>query len=326
MRRITRTIYGNALQTARHLGINHEIDEVAGNDLLENAVDSLNSIDTRFTPSAAAYNPSSDVSNNHLRYIAIGNGAHKTFTGAGGVQYSAPIPHRSRDVGLYNWTPFVVRKLDPAQGGADLPAGDPLNPTVLTQASYRFRRILVIGGEFYAAYYLRLLDVSSAVVSRSLIQESNGSTTVSAFTPGATDLQPTAPNITDPGVIPNDGEYLKASASMSIDFTADEITEYQNAIELIYGNKLLATVSEVALCSGVDRPSSNYFAWPQIQNVEGGATPESQDISANGMYEAVGVQANTFITSVWPLAYANDGFGFSADLGATEALFGAGSL
>lgn len=302
MRLITRTVFGSALQTSRHLGLNHDV--VANSSLNEALaqlqLNSLTLVDNDKLPVVAAYNAQTDTADNHLQYFAIGNGGHRNYTGAGGQPFTAPIPHKATDVSLFKWIPFKL-----------IAAGQP-DITGPELAQYRLRRVVTIGGQKYIGYWLKKLDTSSAATAMQRVTVTNGVPGLpTTYAPGPGDvLSVPDPNLTQPGVFPNDGSYLTTTAGLEIAFSAQEIQDLRDAVNIMLGNELFAIISEVALCSGVDKETT------QRKDTDG-------NVIGSQMMEAVGVQVNTHISAYYPVVYTNDGFDFRMDLGATEPLFGA---
>ena len=306
MRSIVRTIYGNELQTARHLGIQVNIPQYS---TLDTAMSNSDVVPFQPTPvtvgmqTAAPYNAATDSDNVIVQYICIGNGGHYNVTGAtGGVPYTAVQPHKSSDSGLYSQIPFVV-----------VPVTADLGPT--DRARFRMRKTMLINGIVYAAYYARVLDVSVVTPVATLTTVSGGVSTPAPFTPTINNLTPTPPAIGST----DDGSYLAVTATVTIPFSAQDLLWLTQACALVFGNANYAIISEVALCSGVEKPVTQ--AYPNDP-----AAPQTPVAVTSGTYtEAVGVQVACFISSYYAVQFTNEGFNFTLDLGATEPLFGTSS-
>lgn len=298
---VVRTIYGAALQTARNIGRPHQIEsystinEALGDPLV---VSNLPSPITRGMETVQnAYNATNDTDGLKIDLFCIGNGAHRNIAGpTGGVPYTEAIPHKASDSGLYHMIPFVV-----VPTANDLSSGD--------RAKYRMRRTVDIGGVLHAAYYGKVLDFSSTSIAKALLTTSNGVTTSTPFVPTVNNLRPTPPDLSSPTT----STLLQASATMMIPFTAAEVQMLRDACELLYGDENYAIISEIALCSSIDR--SVYQKYPD----SGTQTPGAGDTS---LKEAIAVQANIHVSSVYPVIYANDGMNLTLNVGATEPLFG----
>ena len=73
------------------------------------------------------------------------------------------------------------------------------------------------------------------------------------FSPDEKDLSPAAPPMTNSGVYVSTGDYIRCAATRTLSMTADDIKEYINVCTILYCSPDYAFVSEIALCTGVDR-------------------------------------------------------------------------
>lgn len=300
MRIIVRTVYGSALQTAKQLGIAHDIPPFASlNDALtyDQTVPHQPTVHTQGMEVVEAYQPIDDTINQTLQYFCIGNGGHRTVVGpVDGVPYTAPIPHRASDAGLYNLIPFVVKPV-----ASDL--------TELERVNYRLRKTMLIDGVLYAAYYLRRLDVATAVPDATEVTVVAGVSYPVPFAPTLNNLQPPVPPIGSA----NNGSYLQVSATVTVEFSATEVQQLQDACALVFGDSNYAIISEIGLCHGVEK------AITAVYPTTGTQTPNAVTTTST---ECVGVQVACHISTYYPVVYTNAGFDFTLELGATEPLFG----
>ena len=275
---VTRTIYGTRLQTCRNLGI----------PFIPPANTTLNErFDVR-----AADNPSTGQYP-ILQYMAIGNRGHLTVTSEDGSDETEPRQHRTTDAALFGHIPFVLR-----------PYGDDL--TALQRANYALRVGEVHGGQNYWAYYLRRLDLTgvSAQLLR-LVTDADGNTTSSVFTPTTDNLNPEPPAIQQSGVVIGSDTVMSSSAILQVQFTESDIAEILNAHEIRTGSQRSPVISEIALCSGLDKTVQGQVdSGPSVFNYE----------------EAVAVQCDTFISTYHSIAHAAGGAVFNIDVGYTEPL------
>jgi hypothetical protein len=225
-----------------------------------------------------------------VRYLAIGNGGHKAGVGTNGAVFFQTVPHKSRDASLYNQVPFVLR----------LPNND---LTATEQANYRFRTIESFNNTSYIAYWLKVLDRSTVQAQMTYNAVSNGVTTTTNFEPTSSDLNPTPPDLNADGTYVTTGDYISVLAALGIEFTPDEVSELLNVFNIIYGSEQYGIISELALCSGVDKTVSGTF----------------NGVTANYL-EAIGVQICNFIAAIYPLQFNNTGISITANVGATEPL------
>lgn len=235
----------------------------------------------------------SDGKRPFLQYFCIGDGGHRNRTGADGAPYTTPINHKASDAALYNHLPFVLREIN-----------DDLPPERITQ--YGLRRQEEHNGTQYYAYYLKRLplDQIDNVLRQTMVQD--GVETELPFEPTSANLSPTPPDNPPEGVVPTNGSYLTTSAVLKVLFNAADVQELLNVAEILYDNPYRAVVSEIGLCSGLD----------QMVTVPGPGN------TTFNFKEAISVQIASFITAYYSMAYANQGFDFEVELGATEPLIG----
>lgn len=318
---IVRTVYGSAIQTARNMGLAHDIPgdfsallyggvPVSGKGALNTAVciPSLPADIVRGMQTAPAYDKVQDTDNIKMQILCIGNGGHRYVAAAPPAPaYSSPIPHQATDSGLYNQIPFLIRPYASDINGA-------------TRAKYRLRRTLVIGGQLYVGYFGRVLDYTGVNPVVQLVTIDAGQPIYGGFNPTINSLDPDPSNVTNFTINDNQGSYVSVSATLNIQFDANEVQEIMSACELLFGSEEYAIISEIALCTGVDKPVDTQYS---------DVTPFSASSIAPGPsapIEAVGVQVMTHISTHYPIVYANDGFSMTLDLGATEPLFGIGNV
>ena len=225
-----------------------------------------------------------------VKYFAIGCGGHKAGVGTNNLVYMQPVPHKTRDSALYNQVPFVLR----------LPNND---LTATEQANYRFRTLVQLNGTTYVAYYLRKLDLSSVQSQMTYNAVSNGVTTTTNFAPTSSDLNPTPPDLNPDGTYVTTGDYISVLAAVGIVFTPDDVAELLNVFNILYGSENYAIISEIALCSGVDKTVSGTF----------------NGVTSNYL-EAISVQICNFIASIYALQFNNTGINITANVGSTEPM------
>lgn len=273
MENITRTVYGSSLQTALLLGL--PVPIVANSTLNEK----LNI--QASTAIAVTDRPK-------MVYVAIGNGGHRTISGPQGITRPEPVQHRSTDAALYNQLPFVLRKLN-----NDLSAAE--------RTKYALRRVEEHDGVSYFAYYLKRLDLSETTIGMEYNTVLNGVTTTNVFTPTASNLNPTPPDLTQTGVNVTTGDYVTAVAKTPFTMTETEAAEFLNVATIIYTDPGYALISEMAICAGVDKSVA----------MEGGGT----------FNEVVGCQVVSFVNTFFSIPFSNAGVSVELEVGATEPLF-----
>lgn len=277
MKSIVRTLWGVGLQDSKFLGVKHDILP-------------FTTLNEKLGFEASATLTDSEMPN--VRWFAIGNGGHSVTIGANDIPITSPIEHKSTDAALYNHLPFVLRPV--------------LNDLTAEQRkNYGGRTVVTLPdvGKCYA-YWLKALDLSDTEVKYYKSTTVDGVTTTVPYVPDSSNLNPVKPTISSTTATTSSGTVVYASAGASIKFTAFDIAELLNAAKLLYGDESYAIISEIAICSGVQRKVSGFTA---------GNSPITYD-------ELVGSQVMVFL-SANHLAYEiSEGFTKLLDIGEAEAL------
>lgn len=276
MELITRTIYGSYLQTNMLLGLNHQIK-------------ANTTLNERFNIQSGVLPPNAQTP--VLRYYSIGNGGHTMGTGAGGVQYPKGLQHKATDACTFNPLPFVLR--------------EPTNDlTVTEKANYGLRREEIHQGKTWIAYYLKRMPMQGVVPVMEYHTVEAGQDTASPFVPDTSNLNPVPTALDSSGVNVVSGDYVSTTAKVSLALSAWDAAEFLNVANVIYDTDDLAIISEIALCSAVDKV---------VQVTSNGVT--------FNFNEAVGVQVASHFSCFFPMKYNNNGVELILDVGATEPLF-----
>lgn len=228
-----------------------------------------------------------------VQYVSIGNGGHEMIvSGNNSISAPKPLMHRPTDAALFNHLPFILR-----------PIANDIDAT--TRAKYALRKNVTIDNEEYVAYYLRRMNLTGVSAQMQLKNINNNIETSSPFVPTAANLSPVAPNVVGGGAVPTTGDFGLASAVVSFILDEFDMTEIKNAANIIYQTEDMAIISEIALCSGVERIV--------------GAT-DSNGVAFN-YNEVIGVQACTHISTFHALRFTSGGINSQFDVGATEPLY-----
>lgn len=228
----------------------------------------------------------------NLGYAAIGNGGHKMVMGANGISRPEPVQHLATDAALYNQIPFILRTLN-----NDI--------TAVEREKYALRRVEEHGGISYIAYYLKRLNFSNVSAQMDYKTVNSGVTTTTPFVPNNSNLNPIPPNLANTGVNVTTGDYVSATAKIPFTLNTDEVEEVINVSNIIYGDSGYAIISEIALCSGVDK-------------IVAAAGAGGGNFNLN---ESIGTQVASFVNGFFAMNFSNAGLAISFDLGATEPLF-----
>lgn len=275
MEPIVRTIHGAYLQTVQLLG-------------LPFIVKPNSTLNEKFQVHSDVNLGDTDMP--RMRYIAIGNGGHAFNTSADGIPTPSSVQHLPRHGSLYNHLPFILR-----------PLSDDL--TAVERSKYRMRKIEEINGVRYAAYYLKTIDVSQTLPQIELRDITNGVITSVPFEPTITDLNPLPPNFINNGIVTTTGTYIAATAKVPFTMDEWEVNEFASACNIKYGDDRYAIISEIALCSGIDRPVSGEF-----NNV------------VSGYIDVVVAQVVSFLNVFYTAKFSNNGIDVMFDVGSVEPL------
>lgn len=298
---LTRTIYGAGVQTALMLGLPHRLqDNTTFNEVINSSaiIPFQPTIGTRGMQIARPYDPIADTRSLNMCYLVIGNKGHQVvIDDTDGTSSFPPEERDARAVALYGQIPFIVRPI----------ANDLSNAE---RARYRLRKTIEIGGELYVAYYARVFDMSEISIEFMNAIISNGITTTSTFVPGVTEFKPTPPTI----VGSTEGNYVRVSAVGPLTFTAEDVQELKNACNILWNNENKALISEIAFCTGVDKPI--YRQYPANGDQQYTEIPNSTVMEVVAMQPAI-------VATMEPITAGtlNGGSVISVDIGITEPLF-----
>lgn len=277
MDNITRTGVSSLLQTCMFLRRPYVV-------LPNTTLNEKFNIQSRILPPANVY-PA-------MAYVAIGNGGHKLGLGADSLVAPDVTQHTARDASTFKPLPWVMRET----------SNDLTQPE---RAKYGLRREEEHGGRRYYVYYLKRLDLTKVDPLLEYIVVDGNTKTVTEFVPDSSDLNPTPAELSPTGVNTVSGDYLSASAKVPVTLTAEDMVELRNVAQVLYNDDKYAIISEVALCTGVDKTVDS-------------PAPGNTTIPFN---EALVVQVAAFISAFIPAKYSVSGFNMLLDLGATEPLF-----
>lgn len=276
MNNIVRTIYGSFLQTCGLLK-------------LPFAMKGNTTLNEKFNIQAGVA-PTADQLP-YLGYFSLGIGGHKYIAGADGIAIPEPVQHLATDAALYKHLPFVLREPE-------------LDLSSAQRANYALRKQVQYNGKTYWAYYLKRFTRDNVTPVMEYRTINNGVTVASAFVPNASNLNPTPPDLNSLGTNVVDGSYVAASAKFDLTLSDFDVSELLHAAQVIYGDEAYAIISEVALCTGVDKQVS------------------APGVTGNfNFMEAIAVQVATFVSVNSALKFSQNGVQLILDVGACEPLF-----
>ena len=276
MNNIVRTVYSSYLQTCGLLKLPFELK-------------ANTTLNEKFNIQAGVA-PTADQMP-ALGYFAIGNGGHKYSTGAGGISVPEPVQHRATDAALFNHLPFVLREpeldLSPAQRG-----------------NYGLRKQVSYNGKSYWAYYLKRFTSDNVKAAMEYRVVNNGVTVASPFVPNASNLNPTPPDLTTSGVNVVSGDYVASTAKFELNLAEDDVAELLHVAQVIYNDDAYAIISEIGLCTGVDK------------------VVQAPGVSGNFNFtEVIAAQIATFCSIHSAVKFSQNGLQIVLDVGAVEPMF-----
>lgn len=240
MESTTRTILGANLQT--HLVLNKQLviqEHTTLNEKFNVAVDAI--LQPKENPA--------------IKYVTIGNGAHTVGVDPDGFAYVKSYLHKPSDMALFNHIPFVCREIDNDLNEAE-------------RLKYRIRVLTYIKGIPYVLYYAKVLDMSESdpIMSRNTVID--GITTTLDFTPTLDNLSPIPSELVEEGINTTTGDYLSTLSICKLTLTPEEVQEIITACTILYGNQRYAIISELGVCSGIDKTVPGNFNGTSLNYTE----------------------------------------------------------
>ena len=193
-----------------------------------------------------------------LRYWGIGIVGHSFVTTTGGNTKLIRYQHQTTDAALFEQMPFVARALT-----NDLSAEE--------RSIYRGRKVVNIDGTDYALYYLRYENLDqqeSGMEYRSVDPTTGKVLATSPFVPKAKNLTPTPTQLSPTNVNQVTAEYVGSVTAFPITMSATQLQEFIAAVQLLKKDPDMAVISELMICSGVDRTVSAVTAGGSINYAE----------------------------------------------------------
>ena len=273
---IVHTVYGQALMTANALAIPYTIPEHT----------TLNERfgvqpEARLSPQERPY----------IKYYCIGWGAHDMLRESGKPTKPDLYKHQPEDGGQFQPMPFVLRQLNNDLSQAE-------------REQYGLRRKENINGVDYIAYYAKRLNFDTAELKIIRDQVDNGVLTSAPFIPTSQNLNPERPELPPRGITVASNVKLRNNVELMIHFTAEDAEELLNVSRILFGEEDYAIISEIGLCSGVDR---------EVTSVIHGAAPLKYK-------EVVGCQIAAHISVFRLVSETNLGFKIFFDMGSRTPL------
>lgn len=300
MRNITRRAMGSYFQLAKAIGApiippaNSTLNEAINNP---DVVPFQPTIPTAGMELPDDFNYQTDSIHNKMQYLAIGTGGHfATHSLTNNRPRMGSKSALARHTGFFEMFPFVIR---------------PLNDDLTTEQrkSYRLRKVIEINSVLYAAYFLRYVDLSSSTITQNIVKKDKGVINSQPYKPTIKDLVPDDPTINGA----NDGTYIQTLVALDITFDSQEAAWIREAAQLWFGDAEDGIVSEIAICSGVDKQITKRY--PQAGN------QVAQPV-ASALKEAVAVQIDVSETVYHPMTFSNGSVTEKIYIGTEDPLYG----
>lgn len=272
---VTPTLWGGMAQSALNTGI-------------PNNIMTLTTLNEKFDIQAGVMPPQNSFQT--FGYFAIGNGAHYSEVGKGGVSKNKFRVHKATDGALFNQLPFVLREIN-----------NDLSPA--QRARYAFRREEVHNGNRYYAYYLRRIDKLNLTIEAWYTTIKDGVPTTTKYVPDSSVLNPKPDDIGPP--VQALADKVSSSSVIDLSLTADDVAELVNVCNIIYGDPDYAIVSELATVMAVDRD----------------VTVSSGTAGTFNFREAIAAQVSAFVNFYQDLNSANNGIELNVDVGRSIAVW-----
>lgn len=297
------TLWGAAIVTALARGNPHDVlphttmQEVMADGVL---VPNQPSVPTRGMQTVPAYNYLTDTKDIRVSCICIGHKGHTTLNVGGGMPDTfVPKPHLATDAALYGMIPFVC-----------LPIADDL--TGADRARFRLRKTLEIDGDLYVAYFGRVLTLpitSPELLIRTVLPDDGGVVTAT-YVPNINNQRLSDPDIGGS----NEEVYVSANYVDQVQFTEQDCIWMTDAAMLLYGTPYLGFITEIAVCTGVDKAVTQQY--PE----SGTQTPTAVNPVGAPM-ELVATQPVSFIYAN-NTAVGSTGFTIGINTAISEPLYG----
>ena len=175
-----------------------------------------------------------------IKYLMIGVGGSRVSAGASNRVAIDVLTHQPTDATLFEPVPFVL-----APANDDLPA--------LERARYRLRKLEVINGVSYWAYYLKIFSTSGVHIDSTIVTVLDGIIqTTEPYIPTNSRLSPIPVDLGNLSYNISNGQHLVTEAVVPVILSSADIDSIIAACIIKYGSIQYATISEVAIVSGYD--------------------------------------------------------------------------
>lgn len=278
MERCVRTPWGAELQTQKFVGLPYK---TRPNTTLNERLDILTD---------AAIGPGEMP---ELECYVIGIGGHGMTNTTFNIAYPTDQLFKATNATLYKPMPFILRQLT-----------NDLTPD--QRALYCLRTVVTLNGEDWYAYYGKRIvkdDLETKLIK--IIKQDDGTEIVEEYIPGPECLSPTPPDLLNTNVNILNAELIRVTCSINIPFNEFDAEEYRNVASIMFNTTRLSIISEIGLCTGVNRVIST-------------TTNGSNTINFK---ETISTQINLFANYFASAFDQSLGFNIELDIGTTEPMF-----
>lgn len=177
------------------------------------------------------------------KLLVIGRGGHENE----GLDITNTRQHRIVNACLFEHLPFVVREIN-----------DDLDDDA--RAKYRLRKLINVGGVDYFAYYAKVIEPVATTSQIEVIDTSTTPHTVTPYVPSSQQYNPQPVSIIDGVINSATNVFLSVTDIQEIVITPSEIASILEAVDIIYGDRRKAVISEMAIASSWDKAISSNAA------------------------------------------------------------------
>lgn len=183
-----------------------------------------------------------------IKYLAIGRGGHANISGSNGADKSRNLEHDITDAVLKEHIPFLVTQII---------NGVEVGVTIAERAGLRMRKVFEKNGNTYVAYYVKVINIDSARPTKTVFHTENSVTTSTPYIATPAQLAPVMYPPSNGETVESTSKHISSSINLSMNLDKTDINNIIDACLIIYGDAEMATISEVALVSGIDTTNSN---------------------------------------------------------------------
>jgi hypothetical protein len=203
-----------------------------------------------------------------LSYLAIGRGGHRGRLTSDGSTVIDVLQHNIKHASLYEHIPFIMRPIN-----EDLTAGE--------RDKYGMRTLIERNGTLYFAYYLKAVDFTTSFPVIKELTASDGELTSEDYVPTPAQLNPAPIPYSNSDVNISTGKHISVESTIEVTLDENDISEIINAIEILYGDVIYATISEIAVVTAIRQSVNTTLGGVNINYDEALAAQIANHIPAN---------------------------------------------